>query len=64
MPQVGMDATQRRMMLFILPVVMGFMLWRFAAGLSLYWATGNLISLGVQIITNRYWVGKEMMKNA
>ncbi len=59
MPQASMDATQRRMMLFVMPVFMGVMLWRFAAGLSLYWTTGNLVSLGVQLIFNQCCAGKE-----
>jgi YidC/Oxa1 family membrane protein insertase len=59
-PQPGADATQRRMMLFLIPVIMGFTMWRFSSGLSLYWATGNLIALGVQLVINNSKIGREM----
>jgi YidC/Oxa1 family membrane protein insertase len=39
---------------------MGFTLWRYASGLALYWATGNLINLLVQLGINRTRTGKEM----
>jgi hypothetical protein len=44
-PSPGMDLTQRRLFSFVASVVMGFTLWRYASGLALYWATGNLINL-------------------
>jgi len=50
--QPGMDAAQRRIMAFILPITMGFMMWHLSAGLSLYWCTGNLISLCTQLAIN------------
>jgi YidC/Oxa1 family membrane protein insertase len=40
-----MDATQKKVML-IMPIVMGFMFANFPAGLTLYWLTSNLISIG------------------
>ena len=52
-PQPGAEAMQRRMMLFLIPVIMGVTMWRLSSGLSLYWATGNLISLGVQLAINK-----------
>jgi len=59
-PQPGMDAQQRRMMAFMMPVMMGFMLWSFASGLALYWCTGNLIQLALQIGINQAPIGREM----
>jgi YidC/Oxa1 family membrane protein insertase len=59
-PMPGMDPLQKRIMAVIMPLVMGFSLWRYAAGLGLYWATGNLISLGFQILINRSRMGAEM----
>ena len=59
-PAPGIDPTQRRIMAILMPVVMGFTLWRYASGLALYWATGNLINLIVQLIINRSKLGKEM----
>lgn len=58
--QPTMDPTQRRMMAFILPVVMGFMMWHLPAGLSLYWGTGNAIGLCIQLAINQSKAGKEM----
>ena len=59
-PSLGMDPTQRRLFAFVAPVVMGFTLWRYASGLALYWATGNLINLIIQLGINRTRMGKEM----
>jgi YidC/Oxa1 family membrane protein insertase len=59
-PSPGMDPAQRRMMAFMLPVVMGFTLWHFASGLALYWGTGNIINLGLQLAINQSSIGREM----
>jgi YidC/Oxa1 family membrane protein insertase len=59
-PSPGMDPTQRRLFAFVTPVVMGFTLWRYASGLALYWATGNLVNLLVQLGINRTTTGREM----
>ena len=44
-PQPGMDAAQRRIMAFLLPITMGFMMWRLPAGLSLYWGPATSSAL-------------------
>ena len=59
-PQPGVDPNQRRMMAFMMPVVMGFTLMHFASGLALYWCTGNLIQLALQLGINQSSMGKEM----
>ena len=59
-PSPGMDPAQRRMMAFMMPVLFGFMLWHYASGLALYWGTGNIMMLGMQIGINRSHWGKEM----
>jgi len=59
-PSPGMDPTQRRMMAFMMPMIFGFMLWHYASGLALYWGTGNIMMLGMQIGINRSHWGKEM----
>jgi YidC/Oxa1 family membrane protein insertase len=59
-PSPGMDPAQRRMMAFMMPVIFGFMLWHYASGLALYWGTGNVIMLAMQIGINRSHWGKEM----
>jgi len=59
-PSPGMDQSQRRMMAIVMPVMFGFMLWHYASGLALYWITGNLISLFIQLAINQSHLGKEM----
>jgi YidC/Oxa1 family membrane protein insertase len=59
-PSPGMDPMQRRMMAIMMPVIMGFTLWHFASGLALYWITGNIISLIMQVAINKSKLGLEM----
>ena len=59
-PSPGMDPTQRRMMAIMMPAIMGFTLWHFASGLALYWITGNIINLIMQVAINQSKIGKEM----
>jgi YidC/Oxa1 family membrane protein insertase len=59
-PSPGMDPAQRRMMAFMMPVFFGFMLWHYASGLALYWATSNILYLAMQIAINQTHMGKDM----
>jgi YidC/Oxa1 family membrane protein insertase len=59
-PSPGMDPAQRRMMAIMMPVIFGFSMWHFASGLALYWGTGNLINLGIQLTINKSKMGQEM----
>jgi YidC/Oxa1 family membrane protein insertase len=59
-PSPGMDPAQRRMMAFMMPAVFGFSMWNFASGLALYWGTGNLLNLGLQLGINRSSMGREL----
>ncbi len=59
-PSPGMDPAQRRMMAIMMPVIFGFSMWHFASGLALYWGTGNLINLAIQLTINRSKMGQEM----
>jgi YidC/Oxa1 family membrane protein insertase len=59
-PSPGMDPAQRKMMAFMMPIIFGFMLWHFASGLALYWGTGNVINLAIQLGINQSSMGKEM----
>jgi YidC/Oxa1 family membrane protein insertase len=59
-PSPGMDPAQRRMMAIMMPAIMGFTLWHFASGLALYWITGNIINLIMQVAINKSKIGKEM----
>ncbi len=59
-PAPGQDPAQRRMLAIMMPVMFGFMLWHYASGLALYWGTGNLINLAIQLGINQSSIGKEM----
>ena len=59
-PQTGMDPTQQKMMTWMMPLMMGFIFFNLAAGLNLYYAESNLISIAQQAIMNRTQLGREM----
>jgi YidC/Oxa1 family membrane protein insertase len=59
-PQAGMDPAQQRMMNVMMPLMMGFIFFRLAAGLNLYYAVVNVIQIGQQAVMNRTHLGKEM----
>jgi YidC/Oxa1 family membrane protein insertase len=59
-PQAGMDPQQQKMMNWMMPLFMGFLFFNFAAGLNLYYAETNLISIAQQAIMNRTKIGREM----
>jgi YidC/Oxa1 family membrane protein insertase len=59
-PQAGMDPAQQKMMNWMMPLMMGFLFFNFAAGLNLYYAETNLISIAQQAIMNRTKLGREM----
>ena len=59
-PAPTMTSSQRWMLGLLMPAVMGFSLWHYASGLSLYWITGNIISLAIQLTINQSEIGKEI----
>lgn len=59
-PQAGMDPQQQKMMNVMMPLMMGFIFFRLAAGLNLYYAVVNLIGIAQQAIMNRTRQGREM----
>jgi len=59
-PSPGMPPEQRRMMAFMMPAIFGFSMWNYGSGLALYWATGNLLNLGLQLGINRSKLGREL----
>lgn len=59
-PSPGMDPAQQKMMAFAMPAFFGFMMLHYGAGLSLYWAGSNFISMGQQMVINRTSMGREM----
>ncbi|HEY1656794.1 MAG TPA: membrane protein insertase YidC [Candidatus Sulfotelmatobacter sp.] len=59
-PQAGMDPSQQKMMNWMMPLFMGFIFFNLQAGLNLYYAETNLISIAQQAVMNRTKLGKEM----
>jgi YidC/Oxa1 family membrane protein insertase len=59
-PSPGMDPAQRKMMAIMMPAIFGFTMLHFASGLALYWGTGNVINLAIQLGINQSSMGKEM----
>ena len=57
-PQAGMDPAQQKMMTVMMPLMMGFIFFRLAAGLNLYYAEANLISIAQQAVMNRTSLGQ------
>jgi len=50
-PTTGMDPTQARMMLIMMPAMMLFISYTFPSGLVLYWTVSNLLGIAQQ-----YWI--------
>ena len=63
-PQPGMDPSQQRMMNVMMPLFMGFIFFKLAAGLNLYYALSNLIMIAQQSVMNRTGPGREMREIA
>jgi YidC/Oxa1 family membrane protein insertase len=59
-PQGGMDPQQQKMMNLMMPLMMGFIFFRLAAGLNLYYAVVNVIGIAQQAVMNRTHLGQEM----
>ena len=49
-PSPGTDPMQRKVMALVLPALGFFMTWKVAAGLALYMAFGNLVSVAQQAL--------------
>jgi YidC/Oxa1 family membrane protein insertase len=63
-PMTGMDPAQQKMMMVMMPVMMGFIFRYLASGLNLYYAESNLISMVQQFIMNRTHTGQELRRLA
>jgi len=63
-PQAGMDPNQQKMMMFMMPIMLGFFAWTYAAGLSLYWLVGTLVSIAFQFALNQTKLGREIREDA
>jgi len=63
-PQAGMDPSQQKMMNVMMPVMFGFISYRLAAGLCLYWCESSLVAIVQQMVMNRTSLGREMRELA
>jgi YidC/Oxa1 family membrane protein insertase len=62
-PMVGMDQVQARMMQVMMPLMIGFISWNLASGLTLYWVMGNVIAFLQQIWMNNSKLGKDVREH-
>jgi YidC/Oxa1 family membrane protein insertase len=51
-------------MTLMMPLMMGFLFFNLAAGLTLYYSLGNLIGIVQQAVMNRTSLGREMREIA
>ncbi len=47
------QAQQQKMMLYMMPVMMGFFSFQLTAGVGLYWITSSLFQIGQQLVINK-----------
>jgi len=63
-PQAGMDPSQQKMMNLVMPIMFGFISYRLAAGLCLYWCESSAIAIVQQLVMNKTSLGREMREMA
>jgi YidC/Oxa1 family membrane protein insertase len=52
-PQPGVDPSQQKMMMLLMPLMMGYIFYFLSSGLVLYYLTSNLVGIAQQLILNR-----------
>lgn len=45
---------QQKMMIYLMPIMMLWVMWQAPSGLLIYWFFGNIVSFGQQLVINRY----------
>ncbi len=63
-PQAGMDPQQQKMMNLVMPIMMGAIFYKLAAGVTLYYMESNLVSIVQQVVLNRTSLGRDMREMA
>ncbi len=61
-PQPGGDPNQQKMMMFM-PLIFGYMFYRFPSGLVLYYLTSNLVNMGQQWFFNHTEAAQEAVRS-
>jgi len=51
--KLSMTDPKQTKIMYILPVVFGFISWQFPAGILIYWVTTNVWSIGQQLVVNK-----------
>lgn len=59
-PNAGMDPAQQKIMNLFMPVFLGWISYKLAAGLGVYWIIGTVIAVVQQLIMNRTELGRDM----
>jgi YidC/Oxa1 family membrane protein insertase len=52
-PQPGVDPSQQKTMMLLMPVMMGYIFYFLSSGLVLYYLTSNLVGIAQQLLLNR-----------
>jgi YidC/Oxa1 family membrane protein insertase len=52
-PQPGVDPSQQKMMMLLMPMMMGYIFYFLSSGLVLYYLTSNLVGIAQQVLLNR-----------
>jgi len=53
-PQAGGDATQQKLMMTMMPIILVVMFYSASSGLVLYWLTGNVVGIVQQYFFNKF----------
>lgn len=59
-PQPTVDAAQQKMMMWMMPLFLGYMAVNVASGLAVYWVVGTFVGIVQQLVMNRTALGAEM----
>ncbi len=52
-PQPGVDPSQQKMMMWLMPAMMCYIFYFLSSGLVLYYLTSNLVGIVQQVLLNR-----------
>jgi YidC/Oxa1 family membrane protein insertase len=54
---------QTKMMLYIMPVMLGFFTYQVNAGIGLYWVISNIVGIAQQYLINKFFIVKEHLQH-
>lgn len=56
-PPAGIDEAQAKLFTWGMPIIFSYMLAQFPAGLLIYWSVSNILTIGQQILLQRWYKG-------